>query len=185
MWASGDSVSVAAKRGYLPVCAQPQKVKYSRGDLNVLSGKRECPRGRKLKLALWPVKSEGGAPGPAGETGAQGPAGPTGAKGDKGDTGATGPAGADGSAGVLSQRVLSVTSPNNGNANKTLTASCQAANEVMTGGGYMTNVLSTQLVLRRSSPLGARSWTADVNEVGLSASINWALTVYVVCVTVA
>jgi hypothetical protein len=132
-------------------------------------------------------EKDSGSSGPAGPAGKQGAAGKDGANGKdgvagpagpKGDTGAQGPAGS-----VAGTRVLSTTSANNTAANKTLTVSCQAG-EAMTGGGYMTNVLSTQLVLRRSSPLGNNSWTADVNEVGLSASIAWALTVYVVCADV-
>ena len=114
--------------------------------------------------------------------------GPPGPPGPPGETGPQGPAGADGvsaPAGVLSSRVLSSTSANNGAANKTLTVSCQADNEVMTGGGYSTNVLSDDLVLRRSSPLGGRSWTADVQEAEDFAQVSWALTVYVVCAATA
>jgi hypothetical protein len=81
--------------------------------------------------------------------------------------------------------VLSTTSANTTAANKTLTVSCQRGGEVMTGGGYMTNILSDDLVLRRSSPLGGRSWTADVQEgPGFQSNISWALTVYVVCAEV-
>ena len=125
-----------------------------------------------------------GPAGPAGRTGAVGATGapgPAGVAGPKGDTGAQGPAGLAGG-GVASSRVLSTTSANTTAANKTLTVSCQDPNEFMTGGGYSTNVLSDDLVLRRSSPLGGRSWTADVQEgAGFPASVAWALTVYVVC----
>ena len=64
---------------------------------------------------------------------------------------------------------------------KSLTVSCQNSTH-LTGGGYTTSVLSTHLLLRRSSPLGNNSWTADVAE-GPDFGPNnvWALTVYVVC----
>lgn len=129
--------------------------------------------------------------GPRGPQGPAGtPGGPPGPAGPKGDTGNRGPRGRRGPAGTasavtLTSRVLSTTSANTTSPNKTLTVSCQAADEVLTGGGYMTTVLSTDLVLRRSSPLGARSWTADVQEgPGFQTNISWALTVYVVCAKV-
>ena len=59
--------------------------------------------------------------------------------------------------------------------------SCQNGTH-LTGGGFMTNVLSSDLALRRSSPLGTNSWTADVAEQsGFPNNIAWSLTVYVVC----
>ena len=78
--------------------------------------------------------------------------------------------------------MLLSTTPTNGNANKTLTVTCPDPDEEMTGGGWMTSVLSDDLVVRRDSPLGGRSWTADVQEAeDFSQNFTWALTVYVVC----
>jgi Collagen triple helix repeat (20 copies) len=146
------------------------------------------PKGEQGERGKRGKQGKRGRTGPAGPTGTTGPAGPMGTTGPAGPGGPPGPAGADGApapAAALSSRVLSTTSANNAAVNKTLTASCQSADEVMTGGGYMTNVLSDDLVLRRSSPLGGRSWTADVQEgPDFNPNISWSLTVYVVCATI-
>ena len=49
-------VAAAKKKGYVSVCPQRHRIKYSQGDLNVLV-KSQCAKGQKpLKLALWPAK---------------------------------------------------------------------------------------------------------------------------------
>jgi hypothetical protein len=169
VWASGDSVSVAAKRGYLPVCAQPQKVKHSRGDLNVLRG--ECPKGRRLKLALWPVKGE---PGPAGQPGTPGA---------PGQPGTPGQPGAPGAAGVTDTRIVSATSATNAATPKSARAICPVGT-VITGGGFSSSVLSTDLVLRRSTPQGD-SWSVDLAEgPGFPNGIAWSVTANAICAEV-
>ena len=156
-WANGD--------GVVPGPPGPKGEQGERG-----------PRGKQGK------RGPRGFRGPSGPAGVPGEPGAPGQSGTPGQPGAPGPAGPPGS--VTGTRVLSTTSANNTNNNKALTVSCQGA-EFMTGGGYMTNILSDELVLRRSSPLGGRSWTADVQEGDeFQANIAWALTVYVVCATV-
>lgn len=134
-------------------------------------------------------KGERGPRGPRGHVGPRGPQGvqgqpgtPGGAQGPPGPAGAPGPAGpkgAQGEPGVASIRLVSHTTPVNGSSPKTARVFCPAGTK-LTGGGYETSVLSTDLVLRMSTPKG-NSWEVNVIENGLSANISWSLTAHALC----
>src|SRR4051794_39588186 len=102
VFAGSSAVTAAKQRGFVPVCVQRFGDGLSQGDLNVRV-RSQCAKGQApLKLALWPLKSNGGRKGerglrgPAGQQGAAGPQGAAGQQGAAGPQGATGPQSAAG-----------------------------------------------------------------------------------------
>lgn len=92
-----------------------------------------------------------------------------------------GPQGPPGEPGFTTTTIVKNTTPATTASGKTITARCPT-NMNLTGGGFSTSVLSTDLTLRQSSPQGTSSWFADVHEVtGFPGSISWSLTVYALC----
>ncbi len=128
--------------------------------------------------------------GPAGPTGPVGPkgepgtpGGPAGPQGPAGKDGATGPAGPQGPRGIGHVTTYTNVSANNTSAGKTATAHCPS-NMTVVGGGYSTNILSDDLVLRTLHPLSTRGYTVDVYEgPGFQSNIAWAVTAYAICAT--
>lgn len=142
------------------------------------------PRGKQGKRG---PRGHTGPQGPQGIPGTPGgpvgPAGVPGAPGVKGDTGATGPAGPRGPRARRSDPVVYAnTSVSNTSSPKTATAHCPS-NRRLTGGGFSTSVLSTDLVLRQSNPLGTRGWTVNVAEAsGFQSNIAWSVSAYAICI---
>ena len=170
--ALAQSGAAAHSAGFVSVCVQRTGTKESVGDLNVLQN--ACADGQSpLKLATFPVSHVPGPPGPRGE------------KGEKGDTGHRGPQGPEGPAGpsgVAATQIVTKTSPSNTSTPKTARAFCPAGT-VLTGGGFSTSVLSTELVLRESSPLGS-SWEVNVAEdADFPNNIAWSVTAHAICAT--
>ena len=155
--------------GFVAVCVQRTGTKESVGDLNVLHN--ACADGQSpLKLATFPVSH------------VPGPQGPKGEKGDTGHRGPQGPAGPAGPSGVAATQIVTKTSPNNTSTPKTARAFCPTGT-VLTGGGFSTSVLSTELVLRESSPLGS-SWEVNVAEAAdFPNNIAWSVTAHAICAT--
>jgi hypothetical protein len=125
--------------------------------------------------------------GPAGPTGPVGPKGepgtPGGPAGPQGPAGATGPAGPQGPKGIGDVKTYTNASANNTSPGKTATATCPS-NRTVVGGGYSTNILSTELVLRSLHPLSTRGYTVDVYEgPGFQSNIAWSVTAYAICAT--
>ena len=161
--------SSMSSSGFISVCSQRTGPSESVGDLNVLLDKA-CAKGQNpIKLATFPTPP--GPKGEKGDTGARGPAGP------KGEQGARGPQGA---AGVTDTQIVTKTSGNNPSASKTARAFCPAGT-VITGGGYSTSALSTDLVLQRSSPVG-NSWEVIVAaRVGFPNGVAWSASAHAIC----
>ncbi len=119
---------------------------------------------------------------PAPGKGEKGEKGARGEKGDTGHRGPQGPAGPAGPSGVAAVQIVTKTSPANVSTPKTARAFCPAGT-VLTGGGYSTSVLSTDLVLRESSPAG-NSWQVNVAEdAEFQVNIAWSLTAHAICAT--
>ena len=135
-------------------------------------------------------KGEQGPRGPRGHIGPQGPQGvpgqagtPGGPPGPAGPSGPTGPAGPVGAPGLASKVVATHTSGNNGSTPKTARVTCPAGTLLM-GGGYSTSVLSTDLVLRQLTPVGANSWEVNVAEgPDFPNGIAWSVTARAICAT--
>jgi hypothetical protein len=169
----------AHSAGFVPACVQRTGSMESVGDLNVLLDKA-CAKGQNpLKLATFPVPRVPGPPGPKGDKGDTGPAGargPRGPKGKKGDKGARGPAG------ITDTRIVTKSSGNSPAADKRARAFCPAGT-VITGGGYSTSALSTDLVLQRSSPV-ANSWEVIVAaKAGFPNGVAWSVSAHAICAT--
>jgi hypothetical protein len=181
---AADPQRLGAK-GFVAACVQLTGPEPSIGDINVRL-KKACAEGQQpLRLATWPAsrgpRGPRGFRGEQGEQGAPGQQGEVGPRGLRGHDGAQGPAGPAGEPGVTTTTVFNSSTPSTNSPIKSITVACQNGTH-LTGGGWMTNVLSTDLVPRRSSPLGSNSWTADVAEDDdFPPSVSWSLTVYVVC----
>ena len=166
VWASGDKASTACD-------CDPSGVPGPPG-----------PRGKQGKRG---PRGHTGPQGPQGIPGTPGgpagPAGAPGAPGVKGDTGAVGPAGPRGPRARRSDPVVYAnTSASNTSSPKTATAHCPS-NRRLTGGGFSTSVLSTDLTLRQSNPLGTRGWTVNVaEEDGFQNNIAWSVSAYAICI---
>jgi hypothetical protein len=167
--------SSMSSSGFISVCNQRTGPSESVGDLNVLLDKA-CDKGQNpIKLATFPTPP--GPKGEKGDTGARGPAGPKGERGPKGDQGERGPQGA---AGVTDTQLVTKTSGSNPSASKTARAFCPVGT-VITGGGYSTSALSTDLVLQRSSPVG-NSWEVIVAaKVGFPNGVAWSASAHAIC----
>jgi Collagen triple helix repeat (20 copies) len=124
-----------------------------------------------------------GPRGPQGVPGAPGtPGGAQGAPGPTGPPGPAGPKGAQGEPGVASKQIVSHTSGLNGSNVKSARVVCPAGT-ILTGGGFTTSTLSTDLVLRRSNPEG-NTWTIDMAEgPGFPSGIAWSVTAKAICVS--
>ena len=105
---------------------------------------------------------------------------PQGPKGDKGDTGAAGAAGAPGVAGL---ETASATSAANATDFKDLTVDCPSGKRVL-GGGIRLTGADGSVAVDSSRPLDADTWIGAGREVNPTA-VNWSITVYAVCATVA
>ena len=80
------------------------------------------------------------------------------------------------------QIVREVDGPSPSSPKKSM-ALCPAGTK-LTGGGYETSILSSDLVLRESGPveIGTRQgWSVNVIEDGLSANLSWSLTAEAIC----
>lgn len=121
------------------------------------------PRGRAGAQGL--PGTPGGPPGPAGAPGAPGPAGPPGPRGEPG---------------VAGFRSVAHSSSSNASSPKTARAFCPRGT-TLTGGGYSTSVLSTELILRESTPRG-NGWSVNVAEAaGFQNGIAWSVTAHAIC----
>ena len=128
-----------------------------------------------------------GEQGPQGEQGIQGEQGPQGEQGvpgeqgPQGEQGEQGPQGEQGEPGLMNVTVVSVTSANNSNQTKTVTAVCPEGTVIIGGGAEIINSSSNALVLQESSPdFSNNSWTGRAIENDLFF-LNWALVTYAVC----
>jgi hypothetical protein len=160
---SSDAAVIGSSRPaprFVNACPQTTGPNPSIGDLNVRLG--QCAKGMKpIRLATWPQ--------------GRGPRGPRGVRGPRG------PRGPSGSGGQVDTQVTTNASSANLQSPKRLIASCPRGTQ-LTGGGYSTSVLSDELVLRQSAPVGQDSWLVDVAETqDFQNNISWSLTVYVVC----
>ena len=171
---SGDAAHSA---GFVAACVQRTGSMESVGDINVLLHKA-CAKGQNpLKLATFPVPRVPGPPGPKGDTGATGPAGasgPRGPKGKKGEKGQRGPAG------ITDTQIVTKTSGFSSAADKTARAFCRAGT-VITGGGYTTSALSTDLVLERSSPVGNSFEVIVAAKAGFPNGVAWSVSAHAIC----
>ena len=177
--ALAQSGSDANSAGFISACVQRTGSMESVGDINVLLHKA-CAKGQNpLKLATFPVPRVPGPPGPKGDkgnTGTTGPAGTRGPSGDKGDKGARGPAG------ITETQIVTRTTATNVSTPKSVRAFCPSGT-VLTGGGYSTSVISTELTLRLSTPQG-KSWEANVAELpGFPNNVAWSLSAHAICAT--
>jgi Collagen triple helix repeat (20 copies) len=177
--AVAQSGAAAHSAGFVAACVQRTGSMESVGDLNVVLHKA-CAKGQNpLKLATFPVPRVPGPPGPKGDTGATGP---TGARGPRGPKGKKGEKGERGPAGITDTQIVTNTSGNNPAADKTARAFCRAGT-VITGGGYTTSALSTDLVLQRSSPVG-NSWEVIVAaKAGFPNGVAWSASAHAICAT--
>lgn len=158
---AGAQAVSATDAGFVAACVQRTGSRDSVGDLNVRL-KTACATGQHpLDLATFPVQAAQGPPGPKGERG------PRGAKGEQGP------------AGIVETQLVTRKSATNVNAPKQLRAFCPRGT-LLTGGGYSTSILSTDLVLRESTPKG-NSWLVNVTENGLAGNIAWSLSVHAIC----
>jgi hypothetical protein len=176
--AVAHSGAAAHSAGFVAACVQRTGPKESVGDLNVLQ--KACANGQSpLQLATFPVPRVPGPPGPKGDKGNAGPAGargPRGAQGDRGPRGPTGPSG------ITDTQIVTKSTGSSTAATKTVRAFCPAGT-VLTGGGYSTSALSTDLVLQRSSPVG-NSWEVIVAaKLGFPSGVGWSVSDYAMCAT--
>jgi Collagen triple helix repeat (20 copies) len=177
--AVAQSGAAPQSAGFAAACVQRTGPKESVGDLNVLLD-TACAKGQSpLKLATFPVAHVPGPPGPKGDKGNAGPAGARGPQGAKGDRGPRGPAGPSG---ITDTQIVTKTSGLSPATTKTTRAFCPAGT-VLTGGGYSTSALSTDLVLQRSSPVG-NSWEVIVAaKAGFPSGVAWSVSDYAMCAT--
>jgi hypothetical protein len=165
---------------------------------NVKSGSLQSnDLSRSARTAL---RGATGPAGPAGVAGAVGPAGPAGPAGREGAAGREGPAGRDGAPGVAGQQgvqgvqgdpgpaglsnrdVEVVSSPNNSDTTKSVSATCPVGTQVIGGGANVFPSLDG-VALRRSYP-SVNRWIVEAQEVNAVAG-DWEVAAYAICATVA
>ena len=129
-----------------------------------------------------------GAAGETGSAGEKGPTGEAGAKGEKGEKGATGATGAQGPpgapgpqgpAGLTKVQTVIATSANNDAPVKQVTATCPTGTLPL-GGGFQWVPTTEQIAAVASFPQG-NGWFIEVHTVGLTTTLTWETTAYVVC----
>jgi Collagen triple helix repeat (20 copies) len=138
-----------------------------------------------------------GPKGDKGDTGSAGPAGPQGPQGLPGASGPSGPAGPPGPAGpgLKDIHIVSDKTATNDSDSKSLAAVCPT-DEQMISGGAAVGSGGGRVMLVRSAPFGS-GWSAAAAEVLAQAetepdvtlvdepdSLEWSLSVYVVCAKV-
>jgi Collagen triple helix repeat (20 copies) len=128
-----------------------------------------------------------GPRGPRGHTGEAGPRGPRGFRGPRGHRGPRGfrglpgPAGPPGPPGIVGTQIVQATSAANAATPKQALAVCPAGT-FLTGGGFSTSALSSDLILRQDSPVGARGWLINMAETaGFPNGIAWSVTAFAIC----
>lgn len=180
--ALAQSGPAANSAGYISACVQRTGSMESVGDINVLLHKA-CAKGQNpLKLATFPVPRVPGPAGPKGDKGDTGATGPAGATGPRGPKGKKGDKGQRGPAGITDTQIVTRTSVSSVAIDKTARAFCPAGT-VITGGGYTTSTLSTDLVLQRSSPVGNSYEVIVTAKAGFPNGVAWSASAHAICAT--
>ncbi|MFN3986642.1 MAG: hypothetical protein ACK4KV_14200 [Rhodocyclaceae bacterium] len=116
-----------------------------------------------------------GIQGPAGPTGVAGPTGPTGPAGPAGPTGATGATGPAGAIGTVVIKSVDGPGGNGYSSAQTVSATCDPADGLMTGGGCTSNDNTSdgnETYLFSSGPSSSTTWTCKYSAGGASYRIT-------------
>lgn len=153
---------------------------------NSLTGKDVKDKSLTKKDFKGSVRGPGGLQGPQGPQGEQGPQGAPGPKGDAGAPGAkgdTGAAGAPGPPGVSGYEVVTANSgPPDPSDGKAAEATCPADKIAISGGGTVDPPVAAVLNGSYPVPGSPGSWFVAATE---RIPVNWSVTAYAVCATVA
>lgn len=118
-----------------------------------------------LDAAVWAPPAANGTNGTDGANGAQGPQGPQGLQG---------PAGS-----ISSVTIVTAVSLSNSLSTRTVSVSCAGSAKVLGGGHYLSDAAGV-LVVTRSYPSAAGTWTVSAAE-SKSFPGNWTVTAYALC----